>query len=71
MTAVLIILSLLVFSAGLVAWAVHMCGVWANEAGRTRRRRSAGRRSPVAEPPPAAAAGRAEIDGSDIKDVCA
>lgn len=38
MTAVLIVLSLLVFAAGLVAWAVHMRGVWVAEAQRAARR---------------------------------
>lgn len=40
MTAVLIVLSLLVFAAGLVAWAVHMHDGWATEATWVARRRS-------------------------------
>lgn len=49
MTAVLIVLSLLVFAAGLVAWAVHMVGVWTIEADWTARRRVSPARAPVAE----------------------
>ncbi|MGQ2991599.1 MAG: hypothetical protein ACT6RD_11135 [Brevundimonas sp.] len=54
MTAVLFVLSLLVFAAGLVAWAVHMRGVWASEANWVARRRSlADTPSPVIDPPAA------------------
>lgn len=49
MTAVLLVLSLLVFAAGLVAWAVHMRGVWASEANRVARRRSSA--DPAADTP--------------------
>ena len=56
MTAVLIVLSLLVFAAGLVAWAVRLHDVWASEANWVARRRSspdiaADKPSPVIDRP--------------------
>lgn len=58
MVSVLFVLSLLVFGAGLVAWAVHMRGVWTREARRTdvrsstARAASVARQAAVAPPPP-------------------
>lgn len=62
MTAVLIVLSLLVFAAGLVAWAVHMRGVWAVEAERAARRERAHRSTTDAPIDPA------QTDDAVLKD---
>lgn len=59
MTAVLVVLSLLVFAAGLVAWAVHMHGVWTREADWAAPRRSA------RDPAPAPTAGTASDAEAD------
>lgn len=57
MVSVLFVLSLLVFGAGLVAWAVHMHGVWTREPRRTDVRQGPAEaasftREPAAPPTP-------------------
>ncbi len=53
MVSVLFVLSLLVFGAGLVAWAVHMHGVWTMGGRRTDARTDRAEAAPLSREPAA------------------